>query len=258
MTRRRFTATIATLATGGALLVPLAGGAGGAEVIVGNLVLRADGGFQPRVLPKRKRVPIRFQGFADIRTKDGSAPPALRHVKVEFDRDGRLNTAGLPVCHPGRIESTTTKQARRRCGRALVGKGKVEAVVSFPLGVRLKIRSPLSLFNGPRRGRRWTAVAHAYARAPISESYVVVAPIERRRGTFGYRASFDIPTIAGGLGALTDVDARIGRRYRHRGRGRSYVTARCSDGILQSQGNFRFADGTIVYGSIFKPCRNRR
>jgi hypothetical protein len=46
--------------------------------------------------------------------------------------------------------------------------------------------------------------------------------------------------------------------YRADGRKRSYVSARCSDYILQTKGFFSFADGTVVYGSVFKPCRMLR
>lgn len=239
-----------------AVCAGLAGAANAAYVRVGTLVLTADGGFQPQVLPRRKRVPIRFQGHAEIRTTNGTVPPALQHVKLEFDRDGKLHTAGLPVCRPGQIEGTTVNQARRRCAGAIVGKGQVGAVLSL-FGARLKVRSPLTIFNGPRIGGHPTAIGHAQTSVPIFQSYVVVAPIERRKGTFGYRTSFDVPRIAGGAGVLTDVRARLGRRYRAGGAKRSYVTARCSDGILQTQGYFSFADGTVVYGSVFKGCNQR-
>lgn len=234
----------------------LVASANAAYVRVGTLVLRADGGFQPHVLPEKHYAPIRFQGHGEIETTDGSVPPALQHIKLDFDRDGRLTTAGLPVCPPGRIEATTSAQARQRCRGAIVGTGHVGAVVSF-VGARLKIRSPLTLFNGPRQDGKWTVVAHSQASVPIFESYVVVVPVERRRGIYGYRSSFDVPEIAGGAGALTHIDAKIGRRYRFRGAERSYVSARCSDGILQTKGNLSFADGTIVYGSLFKGCTAR-
>jgi hypothetical protein len=228
-----------------------------AEVIVGNLVLRADGGFKPQVLPRRQRVPIRFQGYATIGTRDKSRPPALRHVKLDFDRDGRLNVAGLPSCPPGRLEARTAKQARRLCGGAIVGRGRVAATIDL-LGARFRVRSPLTLFNGPRQGGDPTVIAHAQTAVPVFQAYVVVAPIERRRGrTFGYRTSFDVPPIAGGAGSLTRVQARLGRRFTHRGKRRSYVTARCSDGILQTQGYFGFADGNVIYGSVFRSCTPR-
>ncbi len=244
----------------GAILVAcaalLGSSAGAAEIIYGTLVLRADGGFEPRVLPKKHYAPIRFQGHGEISTTDGSVPPALRHVKLEFDRDGRLSTAGLPVCLPSRIEATTSEQARELCHGAIVGTGHIRGIVSLE-GARLKIRSPLTLFNGPREGRNWTVIAHAQSSVPIFESYVVVVPVERRRGTYGYRSSFDVPKVAGGLGSLTHVDAKIGRRYTYRGVKRSYVSARCSDGILQTQGYLSFADGTVIYGSLFRGCTVR-
>jgi hypothetical protein len=249
---------LGALAACAALAVTVAGSAGAAEVRYGTLILRADGGFQPNVLPRGHRVPIRFQGHADILTTDGSAPPALNHVKLEFDRDGKLNTAGLPACRPNRIEATTSNQAEQRCGGAQIGEGHVGAVISLG-AAQVKVRSPLLLFNGPRISGNQTVIAHAQTSVPIFQSYVVVAPIERRRGTFGYRTSFDVPPIAGGLGALTHVDAKIGREFRRGGTKRSYVTARCSDGILQTQGFFRFSDGkdTVISGSVFKPCSYR-
>jgi hypothetical protein len=114
---------------------------------------------------------------------------------------------------------------------------------------------PLTLFNGPPQNGNPTVLGHARAPFPISETYVIVAPIEKRRGgIYGYRTSFDIPRIAGGFGSLTRIDAKIGRSYRSGGRKLSYVSARCSDYILQTRGFFGFADGTIIYGSAFKTC----
>lgn len=240
-----------------ACAVLLAGSAPGAMVRVGKLVLRADGSFAPKALPRDSFAPIEFQGFGDIKMTDGSVPPALQRVKLDFDRDGRLTTAGLPVCQPGQIERATPRQARNRCDAAIVGTGKVVAAVTLAGFGRIELSSPLTLFNGPRRNGSPTAVAHAQAPFPVAETYVVVAPIERRGGLFRYRTSFEIPEIAGGLGSLTHIEAKIGRRYRSGGSERSYVSARCPDSVLQAQGYFSFADGTVIYGSVFKVCHPR-
>lgn len=246
----------------GSLLVAaislLAGGAGAATVRVGTLVLHADGEFAPRVLPRRHFAPIHFQGYGKIKETNGSVPPALEHVKIDFDRDGHLTTTGLAVCPAAKLEGATTAQARKRCGKAIVGTGHVEAAVTLAGLARIDIRVPLTLFNGTRHGGHPTVLAHARAPFPISETYVIVAPIERIRGSiYGYRSEFDIPPIAGGFGSLTRIDAKIGRRYRFHGRKRSYVSARCSDYILQTRGFFSFADGTVIYGSAFKGCTPR-
>jgi hypothetical protein len=251
MMRQRLLA-IGVILTACAALIAVS--ANGAMVRIGTLVLHADGGFEPQALPKRSYAPIHIQGHGDIETTDGSMPPALQHVVLEFDHDGHVTTGGLGVCQPSQVEAATPQQARHRCRAAIVGTGRVTATVQLPVFGRIEMRSPLTLFNGPRRDGNPTVVAHAQAPFPISETYVVVIPIERRRGTYGYRTPFDIPPIAGGLGALTHIDAKLGRRYRSGGVERSYISARCSDSILQAHGYFSFADGTVVSGSVFKIC----
>jgi hypothetical protein len=254
MRRVRALAVTAIAAISVALLATAAGSALAAKVRVGKLILTADGGFAPRVLPRHEYVPIHFQGYADIETTDGSPPPALQRVRLDFDRDGKLTTAGLAVCDPQQLAGATPAQARRRCHAAAVGTGHVEATIGLPGRGRVDLRAPLSIFNGPRQSGNPTVLAHSQATFPIFETYVIVVPIERRRGVYGYRATIDVPPIAGGLGALTHIDGKIGRRYHAGGTERSYVSARCSDGILQTFGLASFADGTVVSGSLFKGC----
>jgi hypothetical protein len=229
--------------------------AGAATIRVGTLVLHADGGFRPYALPKRTFAPIHFHGYGDIKTTNGSVPPALQHVEVEFDHDGLLTTTGLSVCQPSTLEGASTRQARNRCGAAVVGTGRIGAAVPLAGTGRIDMSAPLTIFNGPRRDGNPTAILHAQAPFPLSETYVVVAPIERRRGAYGYRSEFDVPPIAGGLGSLTHISAKIGREYRAGGVERSYASARCADYILRIQGYFSFADGNVIYGSAFKSCR---
>jgi hypothetical protein len=227
--------------------------ANAAMVRVGNIVVRADGGFRPQDLPRRTHAPIHFQGYVDISSVRGGPPPAVDYGILDFDRDGKLTTKGLAVCPPSRIESASPGAARRLCKGAIVGTGNLAASVALP-GGRATVRSRLTIFNGPRQDGNATAILHAQAPAPVSETYVVVVPVEKRRGAYSYRATIDIPPIAGGAGALTHIDAKIGREYRFRGIERSYASARCSDGILETYGNFRFVDGTIVAGAVYKPC----
>jgi hypothetical protein len=249
MKRKMAFLLVLAIAVGGATF------ASAAVVRVGTLVLHADGGFEPHALPKRTYAPIHFQGFGEIKTTDGSMPPALQHIKLDFDHDGHLTTAGLGVCRPAQLEGASTQQARQRCGAAIVGTGRLGAAIDLAGIARLELRSPLTVFNGPRRNGDPTAIVHAQAPFPVSETYVIVIPIEHRQGLYGYRASFDIPPIAGGFGSLTYIGAKLGRFYKSGGRRRSYISARCSDYILQTKGYFSFADGKVIYGSVFKTCR---
>lgn len=228
----------------------------GAVVEVNDLVLRADGGFQPQTLPRRAYAPIDFQGHVDIEGKGGGGPPALQQALIDFDRDGRLSVAGLPSCTPGTVASAGTAEARAACRGAIVGGGRIEAMVSLPSGP-VPASSALTIFNGPHVAGNPSVILHARFTVPAVETHAILVPIEPLTGRFGYRARLDLPPLAGGLGALTHVDVDIGRRYRAAGKRRSYISARCSDNVLQTHGRFAFADGTVISGQVEKYCRSK-
>jgi hypothetical protein len=239
-----------------ALLFAASAAGEGALVIVNDLVLRADGGFRPRALPRREYAPIDFQGHFDIAARGGGQPVALEVAAIDFDRDGRLSVGGLPVCPPQRVEHSTTAQARRACAGAIVGTGDIGASIDLA-GATVTGSAPLTLFNGPRQSGNPTVILHAHTNFPATETLAVIIPIERRPGPFRYRATLALPPIAGGHGAITHVGVKIGRRFSAGGQRRSYVAARCSIGVLRTHGRFTFADGTVIDGSVEKPCRAR-
>jgi hypothetical protein len=238
------------------LSVALVGSATGAVVKVEDVVLRADGGFEPQTLPKRQFVPIDFHGELDISSRRGGKPPRLEQALIDFDRDGRLSVGGLATCAPETIAAASTDEARRICRGAVVGTGHIGTYVAFLEQGPVESTSPLTIFNGPRTAAgQPTAVLHAQISTPATQTYAISVPIEQRRGGFRYRARIDVPEIAGGFGAITHLDVEIGRRYRAGGEKRSYVSARCSDHILQTHGRFTFEGGTVVDGLVEKYCR---
>jgi hypothetical protein len=238
--------------------VLFAGGANAALVKVGNLVLTADGGFTPRVLPRQTFAPIDFTGHADLKSADGSVPPALQQVVLDFDRDGRLSTGGLPACQPSLLEEATPAEARSRCPNAIVGTGHVSALITREEGAPIPASSLVTLFNGPRQEGHPTVIFHARTTVPATQTFVITIPIEKRGGLYRYRATVDLPPIAAGLGSLVHVDVKIGKRYRYRGSERSYTAARCGDGIFRTRGRFTFAGDTVIEGSVEKFCTVRR
>jgi hypothetical protein len=246
------------LAIGAAIACVLfAGGANAALVKVGNLVLTADGGFTPRTLPRQTFAPIDFTGHADLKAVDGGVPPALQQLVLDFDRDGRLSTGGLPVCLPSLLEETTPAEARGRCPNAIVGTGHVSALITREEGPPVPASSAMTLFNGPRQGGSPTVIFHARTTVPATQTFVITIPIERRHGLYSYRATVDVPLIAAGRGSLVHLDVKVGKRYRYRGSERSYTAARCGDGIFRTRGRFTFADGTVIFGSVEKACTVR-
>ena len=175
-------------------------------------------------------------------------PPALQQAVVDFDRDGRMSTAGLPSCSPDQVANASPEVARQTCAAAIVGTGHIEAIVALAGRPPETAGSLLTLFNGPPQDGHATVVAHAQITNPVVRTFAILIPVERRRGRFRYRATFDVPPIVPpglGSGALTHVDVKVGRRYRAAGKRRSYISARCSDNVLETHGRFTFGDGTV-------------
>lgn len=236
----------------GALAV--SGLATGAVVKVNDIVLRADGSFEPRALPRGRFAPIDFRGFFDISGRGGKRPVKLLEAAIDFDRDGHLDTTGLPSCSPDYLATIGVQAGRNTCGGAIVGTGRVEALIELSDGGAVRGSSALTIFNGPQQEGKPTVILHARTTVPEVQTFAIVVPIERRRGGFRYRAQLTMPEIAGGRGTITRVEVDVGRRFTVGGKRRSYVSARCSDGILHTHGRFTFAEGTVIDGSVEKGC----
>jgi hypothetical protein len=238
----------------------LAGGAFGAAMVeTHELRLKLNADFQPLNLPVHQFAPVEFEGYLDLTKPGGEGPPpTLQQVVVDFDRDGRLDVAGLPTCAPERIEQVSTEEARSICKSAIVGSGKLEALVTLPSGAEVPTSSLLSLFNGPRVEGHPTVIVHARLTVPATLTYAFVVPIEKRPGEFRYRTTFNVPPLADGLAAITHIQIKVGRRYTAGGIKRSYVAARCSDHILRSHGIFTFTNGLVIEGvGLEKYCAQR-
>lgn len=236
----------------------LAGGAQAQRIRVGDIVLTAEGGFSPTRLPRHEDAPITIHGGGTISTVSGALPPILETIDVEFDRHGSIETLGLPKCTMAKLDSTLTKQARKACPGAIVGRGRGRALVAFPEDPPIKVESPITLFNGPEKHGDPTVIAHAYTTYPAPVTVLVPIDIERiHKGVYGYRAKARIPKLAGGSGIPIAGHLTIGRRWTYRGVRHSYVNARCETGHLQARVEAAFKDHTFLSGVFVKACRVR-
>jgi hypothetical protein len=228
------------------------------RVQLGNIVVDVDGGFQPTTLPKHAFAPISLSASGDVSTLDGSLPPPAHTVDIDWDRNGRLTTRGLPQCDPGKIENTTTPGAMAACRKTLVGVGFASGQVAFPDQAPFPASSKILAFNGTPRGGHPVLLLHAYAYVPAPTTFVVPVDITKEHaGRYGYHSSLTAPVIAGGYGVVTHFDLKLNRRYSFRGRRLSYLSARCADGRLQARGTVTFTDGSSLTGSVFRPCHAR-
>jgi hypothetical protein len=234
--------------------------ASGLTVRAGSLILDAEGGFAPQALPKYKDAPITLHGSGKLSTVSGELPPIVDTLTIEFDRHGHLETQGLAVCTAGQLQSTTPAAARRRCAGAIVGEGRGNAVVQFPEQAPIPISSPITIFNGPKKGGNDTVFAHAYTTVPVAATYVIPVVIEKiNHGVFGYRTEAKIPKIAGGAGHPISGSLKIGRDWTFKGKKHSYVSARCENGRLQARVKVSFKDegagSTLLSGRFLRICK---
>lgn len=211
---------------------------------VGDLVLDAEGGFAPKALPKHENAPITTHGGGKISTVSGELPPILDKFVLEFDKHGAVDTTGLAVCTKGKLVATDVPAARKACPDAIIGQGFGSAVVAFPEQGPIKVGSPITLFNGPKKGGNDTIIAHAHLDYPGPATFIVPIVIEKiHKGVFGYRVVVKIPKIAGGYGHPIAGSAKIGKKWTFKGKKHSYVNARCETGHFVVHGEFSFKGG---------------
>jgi hypothetical protein len=240
----------------GFALIVVAGALAKPHVIrAGNLFLRDNGGISPSRLPRHSQAPIAGHIDATIGTTDGSHPPAVRTVDIDFDKSIRLNAEGLPACKQGELEARPTEAAKKACPDAIVGSGEGEVEVAFPEQAPFSAKGPIVLFNGGVHGGTTHLFVHTYVAVPAPTAVVATVEISRiHRGHYGIHTVSRVPPIAGGAGSVTRFKLTIGRRFVQRGKKVSYLTASCPTGIYYTEGNIHFADGTTLRGTHLLPC----
>lgn len=236
-----------------------AGGAVALELRVGNIVVVTDGGFTPTKLPQHEHAPIRFHGYGKLKTIDGSPPPILETITLWFDKHGSVETRGLAVCTRKQLLATDTEAARKHCPDAIVGTGFGSGVVNFPEQAPIPASSPITIFNGPEKNGNPTVFAHAYL--TVGGPSTVLIPIEIQKvndGRYGFKVVAEIPKLVNGYGTPTYGRIKVGKTWKFKGETLSYANASCPDGRLQAKGRFAYKDGTVLEGTLFKPCQIKR
>jgi hypothetical protein len=221
----------------------------------GNLFLTDDGGISPSRLPKHSQAPISAHIDAEIGTTDGSHPPAVRTLNIDFDKSIQVNARGLPVCKKPQLEARTTADAKKACPDAIVGSGEGVVEVEFPESNPFSAKGPLVLFNGGVHGGTTLLFAHAYVAVPAPTAVVATVKITRiHRGRYGLHTVTQVPPIAGGAGSVTQVSLTINRRFTYKGKKESYLTASCPTGTYYTEGKILFAGGATLQGIHVLPC----
>jgi hypothetical protein len=227
----------------------------GLKSMIGSTVVSTTATIFPRALPAKRNVPVTVSSITRIKKTDGSQPPQLSRLIFGFDKNGSVDTKGLPVCTAAELAGTTSAQARKRCPGAIVGEGVGTAEIRLPGLAPREVSMPLTFFNAPPAAGNPTLIGHAFETVPAPKTLLVPITIERiHQGRYGYRVTVELPEIAGGYGAATLAKATIGKTWKRGGKTVGYTNAHCSGGRLQVHGSLSFKSGDFFPGTLTSPC----
>ena len=230
----------------------------------GNVLVHFDARFSPHALPRQAAAPIAVTIEGAVSTGDGSHPPPLKWLEIELNRNGRLYNKGLPACSPSLLQSTSTSEAKARCGGALVGHGKFKADIALGTNTPVTATGEILAFNGRRAGKP-ALLLHFFGGVPVRFTLIVPLLIAHRADSeFATVLRTRIPKLANGFGSITQIDLSLGRRWSFAGKRRSYLSAACQApaGFTEvpftfARARFRFEGHPEIRSSLLKTCRVR-
>jgi hypothetical protein len=229
----------------------------------GDLFVKFSGGIAPDALPRHSRAPISVSVAGTVRTLSGDRPPALRRIVIALNRGGRLDAEGLPVCRQQEIEPSSSMEAMRVCGPALVGNGHYDAYVAFPEQSAFPSHGRILAFNAIVEGKR-AILAQVYGADPVPITRIIVFRIRESPGTYGTVLTGSLPASLNRYGYLKQISLSLHRNYSYHGQHRSYLSATCAApagfpgaSFPFAHASMTFADGRTLASTLTRNCRVR-
>lgn len=235
--------------------------------IAGPVVTGKDGNTQsidsvigPKKLSKTTLTPGTLKvttATTSTTAANGVPSPAVRAV-VDFDKNAKLFTKGVPACDPAKLQNTSTEIALKECGNAKIGNGSASALL--PVGVQVfPVSQTLTAFNGIPKGGKPVVILHTYGTTPIQTTLVIVGVVSNyNKEGYGPRLDLEVPLLAGGAGALTGVKIKIDKKFTYKGKKRSFISAKCPNSKkLKARGTFTFRDGESLTAYSTQSCKQK-
>ena len=227
----------------------------------GPVRVKFGGKLTPKALPRHGVAPVGIVVDARISGTGGGAPPQLRRIAIEINRNGHFSAKGLPVCRERDIQPSTTAGARAACGGALVGEGHFSANVKLPEQSPFPSSGKVLAFNGRLHGKP-AILAHIYGTQPAPTSYVLPFAIRESRGTYGSVLETSFPHATGSWGYVTGLEMKLRRSFRYRGKRHSYLSAGCpapagfpGAAFPLARTSFAFAGGMTLVSVLNQSCK---
>jgi hypothetical protein len=233
-----------------------------AEVVrKGDLQVKFEGELTPHALPRASQAPVNVSVSAKITPVGKAELPQLRQMSIAINRNGAINTKGLPVCQLDDIQPATTADALAVCRKSLVGEGSFTADVPESGQAPFPSEGKLYAFNGIEDGRP-AILAHVYGTTPVPTSFTLPFELKPSKGTFGTVLTTSLPEVTGNSSYITGLSLNLGRNFSVHGHKRSYLSAGCPapkgfPGAVFpfARASFAFAGGQTLTSVLTRSCR---
>ena len=249
-----------------ALAVAAVGTAVAQAVIVqkGTMRMSVDSNLSPKKLPRDDRAPIAVSISWKVGTIDESEPPKLKKLKIEINRNGLLESLGIPICPIDKIQPATTERALANCRPSLVGRGQFSAIVGLEGQEKYVAKGKMVVFNSERGGKPFL-YGQIYTAYPFANSFVIPFKVDRiKNGTYGTALTATLPPSLQAWGNLTEISMRLSRKYSYEGRRHSFLSAACPtpEGVpvasfSLARTSFVFSGGIKASTKLSDECRVR-
>jgi hypothetical protein len=248
-----------------ALLLALAGAAFAAAEVTqkGDVRVDVSGTLSPQRLPRQGTAPIAVAVGGKIKPVGEAATPTLKTMKIELNRNGHIESKGLPVCAYDDIQPASSQRALEGCRSSLVGKGSFSAEITLAGQEPYPTKGTLLAFNGREHGKP-VLFGQIYAPRPFATSFVIVFQLKKTKGEFGTALTASLPPSLLNWGDLTGIELRLNRRYSSGGSQRSYLNAGCPapKGFSKvsfplARTSFGFQGGPTLSTTLNRSCKAR-
>jgi hypothetical protein len=249
-----------------AAITVLVGAIAATAALAGPVVTGPDGNTQsidalvkPKKLSKTKLTPATLQvtTVTTSTTDPSGVPSPAIHATIDFDKNAALYTKGLPTCSVSQVTGKSTEEAERACGRAKIGTG--HALAYLRSSRVYEVPQTVTAFNGTPKGGKPTVILHTYGTTPLQASLVLVGTVSNyNKEGYGPRLDLEIPLLAGGTGALKEFQVTINKKWRFKGKQRSFIAAKCPNSKkLKARGTFTYRDGQSLTAFSKQTCTQR-
>jgi|SRR5689334_3275054 len=257
--RKRLTLGLALAVAAAATL------AAAADAVQSPVLQGADGNTQsigvsitPQKLSKKTAEPVTLNVSTATTTtnpsaNNGAPVPAVEAI-VDFPKGLQIFSKGYPTCDATVLQNTSTEKALEECKKAKIGSG--QGTADLVVGSKIfPVTTTITAFNGKPSGGKPVILLHTYSQTPIQTTLVLVGTVTNyNKEGFGARLDVTLPLIAGGQGAITGFQVKIFKKFRYKGKLRSYVSSTCLTKKLKVRGKFIFKDGEALTPTVTQKC----